>query len=73
MSDQRLIDVTFTRKGLWYITAPCGWFAELPGECASQDIRTMAHNHRRKCCKGARLNIETSGGYRKINWKKESA
>ena len=70
MTDQRLIDVTYTRKRTWYITAPCGWHAELPGECESKDIRTLARNHQVNCCKGARLNVETSSGYKAITWRK---
>jgi len=72
MSD-RLIEVTYTRKGTWYLTAPCGWYAELPGECESKDIKTMAYAHKAKCCKSSRICVETVFGYRKSNTREKAA
>jgi hypothetical protein len=63
---ERAIDVTFTRRGTWYITAPCGWHAELPGECDRMDIRALCVHHRRRCCRSARIYVETDRGYREI-------
>ena len=67
------IDVTWTRKGTWFITAPCGWHVELPGECLSEDIRTMAWRHKTNCCHRARLSVETATGYRESDKRKDTA
>jgi hypothetical protein len=69
----RNIEVTFTRVHTWYITAPCGWFVELPGECHPDDVRTMAYGHKRRCCRTARLSVETATGYRESNTRKDRA
>jgi len=73
MSPRTCIEVTWTRRKTWFITAPCGWHVELPGECEAEDIRTMAWQHKTKCCRSSRLSVETATGYREIDKRKDTA
>ena len=62
-SAQRNIDITRTTKGTWFITTPCGQHLELPGERSQASVRAMANRHRARCCRAARITVETSHGY----------
>lgn len=73
MSD--LIEVTWTRKGSWFVTAPCGVGVEFPGEIPEGLVREYCVKHKRRCkrCATTRLSIETATGYREINLKGKTA
>lgn len=59
---QRNIDVTFTRKGTIFLTAPCGWWREFPGDTDEKYVRVVANIHREACCRTARLHISKPDG-----------
>jgi hypothetical protein len=73
VSADRHIELTYTVRGTWFLTAPCGWFVELPGECPVVEVRAMAFGHKRRCCRSARLVTETVTGYRESNSRKDVA
>jgi hypothetical protein len=72
---ERLIDVTWTRKGAWFVTTPCGVGVEFPGEIPEGLVRQYCWKHKRRChrCAGSRLSVETATGYREINQREKTA
>ncbi len=54
------IDATFTRKGTWWVTYPCGDHVELMAYVEASEVRVIAVNHRNRCrhCRGAHISID---------------
>jgi len=60
------IDVTWTRRETWYVTMPCGQGDEFPGATPEDQVRKYCRDHQRRCCRNARMVVETRTGYREI-------
>jgi hypothetical protein len=61
MSAEHHIEITPTRKGSWFVTAPCGAGGEVPGDFSEDEVREYARRHKRMCCKTARVVLSSDG------------